>query len=113
MKSYTNLEQSKKLVEILPIESADNVIISIGDREGIKTITMPKETLNILRTPFTDIRSTTPCWSFAVLLDILPNNENISTNLSKGGYKISTLEYTNSWFVDYEDEASGFGNFIT
>ena len=47
------------------------------------------------------------CWSLAALLGVLPNNENISTNLSKGGYRISTLEYTNSWFVEYEDETNG------
>ena len=72
IKSYTDLEQSKKLTEILPLESADNVIVSIGDREGVKTITMPKETLNILRTPFADIRNTIPCWSLAALLEQLP-----------------------------------------
>lgn len=71
MKSYTDIEQSKKLVEILPLESADMIIVSIGDREGVKTTTMPKETFNILRTPFTDIRSTIPCWSLAALLNIL------------------------------------------
>jgi hypothetical protein len=52
-------------------------------------------------------------WSLAALLDVLPNNENISTNLSKGGYKISTLEYTNSWFVEYEDETDGLNNCVT
>ena len=74
IKSFTSLEQSKKLAEILPIESADNVIVSIGDREGVKIITMPKETLNILRTPFTDIRNSTPCWSLAALINVLPRS---------------------------------------
>jgi hypothetical protein len=52
-------------------------------------------------------------WSLAALLGVLPNNENISTNISKGGYRISTLEYTNSWFVDYEDETNGLNNCVT
>ena len=43
MKSYTDLNQSKKLAEILPIESAD---MCFNDNE--------------------------PCWSLAALLDILP-----------------------------------------
>ena len=94
MKSYTDLEQSKKLVEILPPESAD----------------MMHGRLMII--PFND-GSLTPCWSLAALLNILPDNENISTNLSKGGYRISTLEYTNSWFVDYEDETNGLNNCVT
>ena len=83
MKSYTDLEQSHKLAKILPIESAD-----------------------MYYHPY-------PCWSLAALLDVLPNNENISTNLSKGGYRISTLEYTNSWFIDYEDETDGLNNCVT
>ncbi|WP_288888061.1 hypothetical protein [uncultured Eubacterium sp.] len=72
MKSYTDLKQSKKLVGILPLESADMIIVSIGDREGVVTTTMPKETFNMLRTPFVDIRETTPCWSLAALIAILP-----------------------------------------
>ena len=71
MKSYTDLEQSKKLAEILPLESADNVIVTFGNREGTKTLVMPKETFDVLRTPFSDIRNVIPCWSLAALLDIL------------------------------------------
>jgi hypothetical protein len=33
---------------------------------------MPKETLDVIRTPFSDIRETTACWSLAALLDVLP-----------------------------------------
>jgi len=72
MKAYTDINQSKKLAKFLPIESADNVIVSFGSREGTKTVVMPKETLNVIRTPFSDIRETTMCWSLAALLDVLP-----------------------------------------
>lgn len=72
MKSYTDIQQSKKLAEILPIESADNVIVSIGYNDGVKTVTIPKEKLDIIKTPFSDIRKTTPCWSLAALLSVLP-----------------------------------------
>lgn len=100
IKSYTDLEQSKKLAEILPLETADmnywcGTQIRIGGHR-----TMDKD-LDV------------PCWSLASLLSVLPNNENTSTNLSKGGYRISTLEYTNSWFVDYEDETNGLNNCVT
>ena len=73
MKNCTNLKQSKKLSEFLSPESADNVIIKFGDREGTKTVVMPKETFDVLRTPFADIRETTMCWSFSALLNILPS----------------------------------------
>ena len=104
MKAYTDLEQSKKLAEILPIESAD--------------MCYPKDAFEYHydKEPvchYSGIGLAHPCWSLAILLDILPNNENISTNLSKGGYKISTLEYTNSWFVEYEDETNSLNNYVT
>ena len=103
IKSYTDIEQSKKLAEILPIESAD--MYWDYDVRKHEYYTMVMDEL------FDDtcIRA----WSLASLLDVLPNNENISTNLSKGGYRISTLEYTNRWFVDYEDETNGLNNCVT
>ena len=60
------------MAEILPIESADNVIVSFGSREGTTTLVMPKETLDVIRTPFSDIREVIPCWSLAALLGVLP-----------------------------------------
>ena len=91
MKSYTDLEQSKKLAEILPIESADmnywcGTQIRIGGHR-----TMDKD-LDV------------PCWSLAALLDLLPNNEHIETNISRGSWKIDTVEYVpNTWWCEYED----------
>ena len=67
IKSYTDLEQSKKLAEILPLESADMFYYEytshidgtpkVGYKEGI--------TEGI------------PCWSLSALLDILPNSTDI------------------------------------
>ena len=112
MKSYTDLEQSKKLAEILPIESADMYIyknVFFGALSCFNDTTQIGEYIKL-----TDKESRAyPCWSLAALLDVLPNNENISTSLSKGGYRISTLECTDSWFVDYEDETNGLNNCVT
>jgi hypothetical protein len=47
------------------------VIVSFDDRDGVKTVVMPSETLDIIRTPFSDIREIVTCWSLAALLDIL------------------------------------------
>jgi hypothetical protein len=102
IKSYTDISQSKKLAEILPLESADMCFIAHSELVNIHEPFYKKAD-----------KEDTPCWSLAALLDVLPNNKNISTNLSKGGYRISTLEYTNSWFVDYEDETNGLNNCVT
>ena len=64
MKSYTDLEQSKKLAEILPVESADMYYwcgeqIRIGSYKAI------------------NIDYDIPCWSLAALLDIIPKEVKI------------------------------------
>ena len=119
MKAFTDLEQSKKLAEILPPESADMCWTNhyYGPLRSSITISAKSidEYKNLLKNfaDLTEIDVFYPAWSLASLLNVLPNSENISTNLSKGGYRISTLEYTNSWFVDYEDATDGLNNCVT
>ena len=80
IKSFTDLQQSKKLVEILPLESADMFCADVFDKE--------KEThsynFHILSTwgcnTFEELKDREnkfvrfiPCWSATALLDLLPN----------------------------------------
>lgn len=67
IKSFTDLEQSKKLAEILPIESADMyyTLIDQGLYLEVKQGIEPSKD---------DI----PCWSLAALLDVLPNKLQIA-----------------------------------
>ena len=79
IKSYTDLEQSKKLAEFLPLESADmnywcGTQIRIGGHR-----TMDKD-LDI------------PCWSLSALLNILPN-EIITNNRFECHYQIHIRKY--------------------
>ena len=75
MKSYTNIEQSRKLAEILPIESADCCYFEV--RENGEVIPTPG---------FMDIKglqkekrllkevSLIPCWSLSALLNVMPKD---------------------------------------
>jgi hypothetical protein len=61
MKSYTDLEQSKKLAEFLPLETADMYYwcgedLRIGSHKAM------------------DLDYDIPCWSLAALLNILPSS---------------------------------------
>ena len=117
MKSYTDLEQSKKLAEILAIESADmyyKYVLPKSDKiHYIPEIGNPVDSLKWYnegytfkgkREPITLSEYCIPCWSLAALLDLLPNNEHIETNVSRGGWKIDTFEYvSNTWWCEYED----------
>ncbi len=67
MKAYTDLEQSKKLAEILPIESADMCWQYQKDRwvgeSDYKEFPQFEHATD---------RRDIPCWSLAALLDVLP-----------------------------------------
>jgi hypothetical protein len=75
MKSYTDLEQSKKLAEILPLESADMKWYfwkSDIDAPKLPTFGYSKDAAE-------NYKSTEavylPCWSLAALFSILPKYE--------------------------------------
>jgi hypothetical protein len=63
MKSYTNLEQSQKLADILPIESADMFLALNG--------TQPVMSKYIDDGFVTADNTAIPCWSLAALLNYL------------------------------------------
>ena len=81
MKSYTDLEQSKKLAEFLPLESADMRYGYIAPYEfsdrmyegGYDNVPYPKDFLeknpNFSENDYDD---SLPCWSLAALLSVLP-----------------------------------------
>jgi len=89
MKSYTDIEQSKILSKVLPLNSADNVMVSFGDRDGVKTVVMPFETLDAIKTPFSDVKVVIPCWTLTALISVLPfhliiNNQRYAFSMHKG-----------------------------
>ena len=74
MKSYSDLEQSKKLAKILPIENADMTYMPIMDIDSMSNSGF----LNIPDCyPFNEFKDCDtkplPCWSLGALLDVLPN----------------------------------------
>ena len=79
MKTYTDIEQSKKLAEILPIESADmhynnGSCRGVDYTEHFSAELMPyQEALHLMKIHKTNFMfQVIPCWSLAALLDILP-----------------------------------------
>ena len=97
MKSYTDIEQSKKLAEILPLESADMCYKCLGE-----------DPYDIVMRPYTDWKeeykgllirgdaNVIPCWSLAALFDILPDTITINDGIAfKLNAKKSIIEYYN------------------
>lgn len=96
MKAYTDLEQSQKLAEILPIESADFHFSANQSPQGYleKPIWGNSE--------YADY-SAFPCWSLAALLDVLPFPQLSKDKLGSGkvGWMVSVYpndcRYDSCW----------------
>ena len=70
MKSYTNLEQSQKLAEILPIESADGFYEAQHNH-----LTDKWEYILFTDNKWASEEVVIPCWSLATLLDYLAKKD--------------------------------------
>lgn len=87
IKSYTDLEQSKKLAEILLLESADMWYPNSENRNKIEYgFDVTRQQIYI------DYKDGLPCWSLASLLSILPN-EIITDNRFECHYQIDIRKY--------------------
>jgi len=105
MKSYTDIEQSKKLAEILPLESADYTRLGKNDD-------------NVLTRPYFESRSSElkgwigednifPCWSLAALMNLLPSEFTEVGKFSTTTYKIAIRKYKFTDDVDVYQIAYG------
>jgi hypothetical protein len=73
MKSYTDIKQSKKLAEMLPVESADCCYFVV--KENGEVIPTPGFfDINVLKKEEKFLNEVTfiPCWSLAALLEVMP-----------------------------------------
>ena len=67
MKAYTDIEQSKKLAEILPLKSADMDYIPIINIDGEYSVEVNEwDNEHIIDEGWI------PCWSLAALISVLP-----------------------------------------
>lgn len=109
MKSYTDIEQSKKLAEILPIKSADMWWLYISSQG--KHIAMMYEEPDphyLARMESYGIKNAAiPCWSLAALMNVLPRYLNY--NDDKCPLNLCTLDFENQyrkdhcWIIGYWD----------
>lgn len=73
MKAYTDIKQSKKLAEILPIESADMEYISLKKtNELIGSVPFVKDELEAENSAYDATYDRIPCWSLLALFKFIP-----------------------------------------
>ena len=101
MKSYTDLEQSKKLAEILPLESAD-MSYSFNFDSGIYEISLTSyKSWVVPKYAQSDdgFGQVIPCWSLAALLDIIPY-PTLGKHADETWSCASWVEKVNPYFVE-------------
>lgn len=91
MKAFTDLNQSKKLAEILPKESADMFWLVLGDTPRVHVLTEPLSNYNRWENY--------PCWSLAALMDVLDR-----------GILFKTPQWTCQSYIDYKAITSDYYN---
>ena len=98
MKSYTDIEQSKKLAKILPLESADmyycygmDIHTKKWDYDIVPTIIDASNQIDI-----DDI----PCWSLAALLNVLPKSLIYTPNPTLDGYCCKNIMHDLETYAD-------------
>jgi hypothetical protein len=119
MKAFTDLEQSKKLAEILPLESADmHYVRKVCDFRGRPVDgkwSEPKygntnsDYANYIVQNFTQYDKL-PCWSLAALLEVMPYVNNIRPfNLTKmwegGEYNREHVKYVCTYYYTHNTES--------
>ena len=81
IRAYTTVEQSKKLAEILPLESADMVYIATANDDiGDTLYTAEYKSEIIIKEGDTDYVN---CWSLASLFNVLPHIQEFYPTIEK------------------------------
>ena len=115
IKSYTDLEQSKKLAKILPLESADMYYQYVLPKSG-KIIHNPKigNPINALewynkgytasgKETITLEEYCVTCWSLAAMLDIITKQGIVELRFLQSTFDNRGNHLTNVWCCTFED----------
>lgn len=95
MKAYTDIEQSKMLAEILPIESADMAYWKKSYRPNDYAI-MARHTKELQEGFEAKGMEYIPCWGLAALLNVLPS-ATLDTS-DDHHYRLHCMERFSEWY---------------
>jgi hypothetical protein len=105
MKSYTNIEQSKKLTEILPLDSTDFCYIKTGVTRD-NWMGIPEYQFKPM--PHKDYSGESiGCWSLAALLSVIPSRLFDSTPKRKELYLLPDLDKSYCFYRQFAVKTKG------
>ena len=99
MKSYTDIEQSKKLAEILPLESADMEYMFLKkDNSKVSNVPFVKDD-DEPEWPDDGSYNFIPCWSLTALFEEIP--EIIDFEDDESDYALEILKENGLYYLSY------------
>lgn len=101
MKAYTNLEQSKKLAEMLSLDSADMsyTLDFNSEKYYISTTSYKSWVVPKYAESYKGLNQVIPCWSASALLEVIRNNGRYELQMYEGGYYFEANGFmTESYF---------------
>ena len=104
MKNYTDIDQSKKLAKILPLESADMLYSYYGNTKYNPSIAYRGQQWFLCQIR-NSLHDDIPCWSLAALLSNFPAGSDIVKEQSddKDGEYMCTVGYKNDVLSTFSD----------
>ena len=103
IRAYTTIELSRKLAQILPLESANMFYFNEVPHLGYKKD--DQDWLDETKNEYI------PCWSLAALIDIMPKDKSIECSISFGYYN-GKGEYIEKWLCAFEKEGETTDDYI-
>jgi len=97
IKAYTDLEQSKKLAKILPVESAD-CFWDYDEMQGFHRISWFEDGFN-KHSQLLFNENNVCAWSLAALLDVIPYN----VTFNKAVYRFKLVKFSDHWECYHEN----------
>ena len=94
IKSYTDIEQAKKLAEILPLESADMYYMETSPNNYTIGVLQRMERDMLLNQA--EYYKMFPCWSLTALLNVLPSATLDSSN--DHHFRFHCMERYTEWY---------------
>lgn len=104
MKSYTDIEQSKRLAYILPRESADMEYLALKEN-GVLIGAVPfvKDDSEVEDSAYNYAYDRIACWSLAALIDILPKQVMLNGSAKNSYWYCKCEDAFNSAFADSDN----------
>ena len=104
IKSYTSVEQSRKLAEILPLETADMEYLTIKKNgASVGSVPFVKDDSEVENSAYNHVYDRIACWSLASLIGVIKEQGLVDLRFLRSTFDNRGNHLTNVWCCTFED----------